>query len=395
MARSAEALVKPALLVWGRKTAHLDETAAAKRIGVNPSVLASWESGESRPTFVQLRKIAEVYKRPLAVFYLPEPPITFDAMRYFRRLPEAPEPEMSPELVFHLRAAEARREVVLELAGEIGVEVRSFDLKAAVDEPAHEVARRAREYIGITVEQQRRWKNPDEAYRRWREALETAQILVFQLTKVPVEAARGFSIAADRFPVIAVNGKDAANGKTFSLFHELGHLILRQGELLDAAVVAPLAVSSDAVEVFCNEFAGAFLVPAEVLDAVTPVQPGERRTDLDPSETKRLAQEFSVSQEVILRRFLVTRRISEKLYKEMRTSFQQGASAAQKAKKSKAIIVPPYRKAIAQLGRPYIRAVLGAYHQDRITLSAVSEYLGVKTRHLPKIEASVFTGGGE
>jgi Zn-dependent peptidase ImmA (M78 family) len=132
-----------------------------------------------------------------------------------------------------------------------------------------------------------------------------------------------------------------------------------------------------------------------VLNAVTPVQPGERRTDLDPSETKRLAQEFSVSQEVILRRFLVTRRISEKLYKEMRTSFQQGASAAQKAKKSKAIIVPPYRKAIAQLGRPYIRAVLGAYHQDRITLSAVSEYLGVKTRHLPKIEASVFTGGGE
>jgi Zn-dependent peptidase ImmA (M78 family) len=393
MARSAEALVKAALLVWGRKSAHLDENAAAKRIGVPFAVLQAWESGEARPTFVQLRKIADVYKRPLAVFYLAEPPRTFDAMRYFRQLPDVPPPEVSPELVFQLRQAESRREVVLDLAGEVGIEAKPFGLRATIEDAPQEVARRARIYVGLDVERQRRWRSADEAYRGWREALEAAQVLVFQLTKIPVEAARGFSIAEDRFPVIAVNGKDAVNGRIFSLFHELAHLILRQGESLDASAVAPLATSKDRIEVFCNEFAGAFLVPSDVLDAETVVRSGERRDDLEPGEALRLAREFSVSQEVILRRFLSTKRITEKLYSELRATFQK-RGAEVRSKPSKAI-VPPYRNAIAQLGRPYIRTVLGAYHQDRITLSAASEYLGLKTRHFPKLEATVFTGGGE
>jgi hypothetical protein len=46
-------------------------------------------------------------------------------------------------------------------------------------------------------------------------------------------------------------------------------------------------------------------------------------------------------------------------------------------------------RVVANLGRPYVRTVLDALHSDRITLSDVADYLGVKVKHLPKIEGLV------
>jgi len=67
-AARVEALVKPELLRWGRETAGLTIEAAAKKITVTPERLLSWENGHSRPSIPQLRKMADVYKRPLAAF---------------------------------------------------------------------------------------------------------------------------------------------------------------------------------------------------------------------------------------------------------------------------------------------------------------------------------------
>lgn len=47
------------------------------------------------------------------------------------------------------------------------------------------------------------------------------------------------------------------------------------------------------------------------------------------------------------------------------------------------------RETIADFGRPFVRAVIENYHQDRLTLSDVSGYLGVKARHIPTIEQQV------
>ena len=38
------------------------------------SIVKDWESGESAPTYVQLEKLADKYKRPIALFFFPEPP---------------------------------------------------------------------------------------------------------------------------------------------------------------------------------------------------------------------------------------------------------------------------------------------------------------------------------
>ena len=77
MSIRVEALITPALLRWGRETAGYDVETASAKASVKPEALESWESGQARPSIPQLRKLAKLYKRPIAVFYLPEPPQGF------------------------------------------------------------------------------------------------------------------------------------------------------------------------------------------------------------------------------------------------------------------------------------------------------------------------------
>ena len=44
------------------------------------------------------------------------------------------------------------------------------------------------------------------------------------------------------------------------------------------------------------------------------------------------------------------------------------------------------RETVADFGKPFVRRVIENDHQDRISLSEVSGYLGVKVRHVTGIE---------
>ena len=84
MPRSIPALVKPALLVWARQRSGVAIEEAAAKLKIETALLRAWENSESeeRPTIAQVRKLGEIYKRPLAVFFLQEPPRGFRAMKY-------------------------------------------------------------------------------------------------------------------------------------------------------------------------------------------------------------------------------------------------------------------------------------------------------------------------
>lgn len=90
--------------------------AAARKIGVPDDRVASWEAGDTQPTIAQLRKAADVYKRTLAVFFLPAPPEDFDTLRDFRRHQGADAGAWSPGLHEDYRRAHFQRDQALELA---------------------------------------------------------------------------------------------------------------------------------------------------------------------------------------------------------------------------------------------------------------------------------------
>src|SRR5229473_716165 len=269
MATRVKALISPALITWARDTAGFSRAEAAVRLKITEEQLASWESpdDETAPSIPQLRKLATLFKRPLAVFYLPEPPTKFEVMRDLRRLPGAGIRHFSPALQLEIRAAAERRELALDLAADLDQEIPKFTLTANIGEDPEVVGGRIRAALGVTDDLQANWRDATgrTGFNAWRSRIESTGTFVFQTATFPTEEASGFAIAADVSPVISVNRKDALTRRTFSLLHEFAHLMVRISGVSDLETDEHRPPEDQRIEVFCNQVAAAALMPKEAL----------------------------------------------------------------------------------------------------------------------------------
>lgn len=376
------ALVNPALLRWSRESGGYASDDVARRLKVHRAMLDAWESGDAAPTVSQAQAMARLYKRPLAAFYLPSPPHEPEAPLDFRLTEPHRGVRMGPALRVALRQARRRQSLAIQLAEATGATVSSFPLHADQNLSPEGVAHNVRTALGARQMPHHEWATVGDAFRGWRSAVEAVTgTLVFVMREVTVDECRGFSIAEFPMPVVAVNGQDAYAGRVFTLLHELVHLLLRQGGICD-----PLA-SPDAApsEVFCNAVAAAIIVPRDALENYPVLAGGGPVTD---DQVARTATAFRTSREVVWRRLLTLGRISQQVYEEKRADLQGEQRARSRPGEQKG--PSPAVLAISDLGRPFIRLVLDGYRQDIITGGDVADYLGVRLKYLPQIEASVW-----
>ena len=74
MKREPVAGIQPEIFRWARTTCGLSVADVAQMLKRPSEEIEAWESGEEAPTYPQLEKLAyQIYKRPLAVFFLPPP----------------------------------------------------------------------------------------------------------------------------------------------------------------------------------------------------------------------------------------------------------------------------------------------------------------------------------
>ena len=72
-----EAPVTPEVVKWAIDESGMSVRELAERLKVEPSaVSAIWANGSSKPSKGQLTKLAEKLKRPRAMFFLPEAPLS-------------------------------------------------------------------------------------------------------------------------------------------------------------------------------------------------------------------------------------------------------------------------------------------------------------------------------
>lgn len=388
MAKRYKAKNNPALLTWARTTASYELAEAANKIDVPVEQLKAWEDGEDAPSIAQLRKLAAAYKRPLAVFYLPEPPNDFQVMHDFRRLPEFGARRFSPALAIEIRSAQQRRELAIELYEESDLVPPKFELEASLRNDPEKIGLNVREALDIRMDEQRRWGNQIIAFREWRTRIENHGVLVFQASRVDSDEASGFAFWAETFPFIVVNRKDVYPRRTFSLLHELAHLMVRQSGVSEANVDAHRSQHDAKVEIFCNHVAAAALMPRSLF--LSHQSATEHPSD---QQIEDLATTFSASREGVVRRLLTFGLVSENFYARKRAQYIAEFHAQRQRERERrgdqGIPRNMPIETVADMGRPFIRAVIENYHQDRITLSEVSGYLGVKVRHIPGIEAQV------
>jgi len=69
--KSLEVVVEPRVLIWARKSIGMNIEEVAKRLNTGQDTVSKWESGQKKPTLIQLEKLARtIYQRPLAAFFL-------------------------------------------------------------------------------------------------------------------------------------------------------------------------------------------------------------------------------------------------------------------------------------------------------------------------------------
>jgi Zn-dependent peptidase ImmA (M78 family) len=281
----------------------------------------------------------------------------------------------------------------LELAGDLEEELPKFTLTATDKEDPEKVGQRIRTTFGVTTQLQLQWRDNEgrAGFNGWRHKIENAGVLVFQTTRFPSEDASGFAIAADTLPVIAVNRKEVPTRRTFSLLHELAHLMLHVSGVSDLVTDAARPPEDQALEVFCNRVAAAALIPKDALlsDQLVAAR-GVRSVDWSDGELHELARQFNVSRETLLRRLLTLDRTTADFYGQKRQQYLAEYLAGRARQREQPEDTEMRRnmpqETVSNFGRPLVRMLLGNYYQDRLTLSEVSGYLGLKVKHIPKLE---------
>ena len=378
--------VNPAIIGWARDRAGLTLADAEERF---PKI-AVWENpnGDSRPTYVQLEKLADTFKVPIAVFFFPNPPEVPSITKDFRTLPATELNLIAPKIRLLLRKAKAYQLSLAELNGGRNPAPRMIirDLTVAPSTTPKALSKLVRDYFSsapppsddqtATLPDSHGASTAELALEKWRATFASVGIYVFKdAFKAPKYA--GFCLYDREFPIIYVNNSAAKERQIFTLFHELGHLLFGTSgiDFRSESILPHLEGDARRIEVLCNRFAGEFLVPEDELRSEIVGEPTEAAARL-------LAKRFNVSWIVIYRRFLDLRMISREDY----AAAQSRADEAQSRRPDDEGGGNYYNTTMSYLGREFLGMAMREYFQSRINERQLAEHLGVPPKNLPGIE---------
>jgi len=258
------------ILSWARETAELQVENAAQKLQIKGSKTASgaekllaYENGTRSPSRSILVRMSKLYRRPLLTFYLDKPPIIGDRGEDFRTLPDDFEKEENAHVDMLIRDIKARQSLVRDTLSDEDEEIHlAFVGKNTVNQSTQTVTQSLREVLNLDLNEFRSQSNYGDAFKLLRQYAEEAGVFVLlqgnlgsHHTNISVTAFRGFVISDEIAPFILINDRDAKSAWSFTLLHEMVHIVLGQ-----------TGVSGDfmekRIEKFCNEVASEFLLPS-------------------------------------------------------------------------------------------------------------------------------------
>ena len=370
--------ITPEVVTWARERAGYKVDDLAAKSGF--AEVAACERGQSKPTYRQLEKIAEILQLPVAIFFFPEPPDWPPIEETFRTLGSKQFAEIPPVIRLLLHKGRAFQLGLSELNDGRNPAARLItrDLILRDDEPTEVAAARIRDFIGVSLADQFGWRDEDTAFKAWRSAFYRVGVTVFK-DAFGADEFCGFSLYDVEFPVIYVNNSNAKTRQIFTLFHELAHLLFNtSGMDKDLAFRQPLPADKQHIEATCNRLAAEILVPEHALNQ-------EIRDLTDPkSDAGVLALKFGVSREVIFRRFRDRQLVTNAEYAAATQEWhaQRGERGGGGGNF--------YRTKIAYLGEEYISLALRRFYENRIDDEELADYLDVLPKNLERLEDAFF-----
>lgn len=379
--------VQPKVLRWARQTVGLDADEVAQRLKRPQAEIEAWESGTAYPTYPQLEKLAyQIYKRPLAVFFLPEPPEESLPQKEFRTLPETDLQSLRRDTYLQIRRAHAYQLALRELFDGQNPAARQI-WKSISLSPAKDVVSQAqaiREYLGVTLEAQVAWKTDEQALKAWRKRIEECGVFVFKAAFKQKDIS-GFCLIDSVLPLIYLNNGTTKTRQTFSLLHELAHVLFSINGLskFDPSYVDLLPSRQATVERFCNAIAAEVLIPESDFVAQIKTIPSNAEQATE-AQFAALAGRYGVSREAILRRLLDRGRVGKAFY-EHKAAFWTG-------QKKKASGGSYYSNQGAYISSRFAEEVVRRQYRNQLSLDHAADLLGIKPKSYAGFEERILRG---
>jgi Zn-dependent peptidase ImmA (M78 family)/transcriptional regulator with XRE-family HTH domain len=380
--------VTPSVLKWARESASMSTEDVADRLKKTVELIEAWESGKDSPTYPQLETLAyEIYKRPLALFFMPVPPDEPKLRAEFRSLPDADLSHLSRETTLLIRKARAFQAALIELHGDQNPVGEPIWRQVRVNPRGDVVqqAARVRQALGVSLEEiAHQGQNDDSALKLWRRAVERCGIHVFKESFKQREYS-GFCLWHSEFPVILINNSTTKTRQVFSLLHELTHVLCDRSGIsrFDDRGINDLPQPDRAIERFCNALAGEILVPMADLAAFAGAFAPERASD---EQFAALASRYRVSRSVILRRFV------ERGVATMDFYVAKDREWAEQRREPGGTGGSYYNTQGAYLSEQFLREVVSRYTRRLLTKAEASDLIGVKSRNFERFEDLVLRG---
>ena len=368
--------INPGRLVWCCADRGITVDECAVEADIPAANLNKVLAGEPGLTFNQLRKLADFFGRGV-LFFLE--PAQVDAAQVhspqFRTLANQ-KPELSARVKALIERVERQRAVYLSLREELDdADLPRYSPPDLAKLNPVEAARKVRQWLGLAD------TNDFDSYRS---AVEAKGLLVFRSNgyngewQIAKESPiLGFSLFDTACPVIVVKKRSAEPRQSFTLMHELGHVLLHKTSSIDDDRDMH---SYDGREREANAFAGNLLVPEVFL---LTIRDADRPAEVSQFDEwlHRQRKAWGVSCEVILRRLMDAGRLPRDEYAAYRNwrsnnlpATDEGGSRAYRNREPKHVF-----------GDTYVRTVLDALSARHITLAKASSYLDnlkIKDIHL-------------
>jgi Zn-dependent peptidase ImmA (M78 family) len=375
--------VNPDVLRWARTSSGKDVSEIARKASISEQTLRKWESGEKPPTWLKLKRLAQLYQRPVATLLLPAPPSDPDTPTDFRSKQGARR-TLSSTTLLTIRTAQWLQDRASEMRRELGVKP-SFAGKSISPEADHSAAaRRERARLGVALDSQLVWPSAREAFRSWKSSLAELGVFVFQF-RFPRDEVQGFSLFDKSAPVIVVNEEDAIEARIFTLFHEYAHLLMRKpGLCMPHDVSAPWERN---IESFCNRFASSLLIPDSEVDSWRFALGSSAASNDDA--VKKIAQRYRVSKDVVLIKLKTGGRITDaefdRIYSRWKRARTSDVSGRRKPPTKQSKGPSAWQKCTYQRGWSFIELVNESLVRGAITDRDAMAYLNIKLKDLDKL----------
>lgn len=366
------------MLKYARDEIGLSIEEASKNI-MNKDKLYKAEAGKIQITFNQLIQISKRYKLPITFFYLKEP--RQDSLITKFRSIKSKEVRLTSELRKSFYEIRQKRNLAIEFRKYDSRDynydfVNSIDLETSIKDAAAKI-----KVLFSFKKTKSNWKNQYNALNNWMKAIEDLGVLVFQVSNIPLEVMRGFSISEIPYPTIVINRSDIPVARIYSIIHEFVHIISADKEVnaFSTGLYDPKKNPQAKIETFCNKVTAEILMPEKEFLQHKKIKTRKTLTNWTKEEIINLSKQFWVSQKAVLIRMKTLSLINNEEF-----NFQM--KELDKILPKSGFEYQQHLKVIRKNSDIFLNNLLTAYAEREVTGSKLTRILNMKLVHLENLE---------